>query len=481
VAPGINASSLAWSWHHPDGKYHAVIVGGPRLDDKGNIYLTLDQGVRKFSPDGQVLWYWEIPVMKELFFWGTSLMGGALYGFADSTPKDSKLGGTAYAISLDTGSLLWERKLKSSCWSNAFVDAHKGIVLIGSGRAEYHANAIASILALNASDGSTLWEFTAEYATWTLAPNFPGDNTFLFMDVGGGVSRVGLDDGKLIWYKPGEGDDRMTHANGGSNLGPGGDILYTCSVVNKFESEMEGYQGRQRGLLRAYQVSDGMKLWELDVQIGCVGFPTISPDGSYGVVPLGFNPRMAPQAEWTDQVPRWVQKVIYKMSEILGLTAKSVPWSIQEWLIKSGYLEPSFPYAYSTPMKTNLLAFNPKTGRMMWELRPPPYEPLASLGDVEGYFVRLDKGNVSGAHATRDKCQSLPWSVPVLDATGTVYVGHINGQIYAVKDSNNDGLINPGGEVSSFDTSGSFLHSGPALAPGMMAIASCDTMFVFKS
>merc|ERR1719188_1189517 len=50
------ADSVIWGWHHPNGIYNTMPVGGPVIDHDQNIYLGSDDAIRKFSPSGDLLW-----------------------------------------------------------------------------------------------------------------------------------------------------------------------------------------------------------------------------------------------------------------------------------------------------------------------------------------------------------------------------------------------------------------------------------------
>jgi outer membrane protein assembly factor BamB len=50
------AENVSWGWHHPNGIYNTIPVGAPLIDNDMNIYLASDDGIRKFSADGDLLW-----------------------------------------------------------------------------------------------------------------------------------------------------------------------------------------------------------------------------------------------------------------------------------------------------------------------------------------------------------------------------------------------------------------------------------------
>lgn len=111
-------------------------------------------------------------------------------------------------------------------------------------------------------------------------------------------------------------------------------------------------------------------------------------------------------------------------------------------------------------------ALDAKTGEQLWEYQPPVWNSEVVAGD----FQRI---------LSKTICLPNPYGSPSVDARGTVYVGHLNGNIYAIRDDNGDGKIEEA-EVSSFDTGAGFSHGGSVLAPGTLAIPSCDGLYVFR-
>lgn len=49
-------ANISWGWHHPNGLYETIPIGGPMIDDEMNIYLATDDAIRKFSANGELLW-----------------------------------------------------------------------------------------------------------------------------------------------------------------------------------------------------------------------------------------------------------------------------------------------------------------------------------------------------------------------------------------------------------------------------------------
>jgi len=125
------------------------------------------------------------------------------------------------------------------------------------------------------------------------------------------------------------------------------------------------------------------------------------------------------------------------------------------------------------PTQHDVYAFDAETGEQRWFWKGPKNPNPWCKGDFEGLFVRKTL-NIRGM------CMPNPWSAPTIDAAGRVFTGDQDGKIYALKDANSDGFIEPE-EVSSYNCESAFSSPGSAHAPGMMAIASCDSLYVFKS
>merc|ERR1712048_1137860 len=110
-----------------------------------------------------------------------------------------------------------------------------------------------------------------------------------------------------------------------------------------------------------------------------------------------------------------------------------------------------------------------QSGQPKWHYNDiPGWTYYASRGDEENFLKRLS----NGMFAMRPACGSASWSAPTIGGDGPVY---------AIQDKNDDGIIDNQTEVSTFDLGASSLHPGPSLAPGMLAHASCDGVFVFRT
>ena len=118
--------------------------------------------------------------------------------------------------------------------------------------------------------------------------------------------------------------------------------------------------------------------------------------------------------------------------------------------------------------------YDAETGGLQWIFHGPSQKGLLQAGDAEGILGRISRG-------VRSMCLPNGWSAPTIDSQGTVFVGNEEGNFYALRDLDGDGVTFGDGEVAYYDTKASFSgSSSPAIAPGILAIASCDTLFVFK-
>lgn len=76
-------------------------------------------------------------------------------------------------------------------------------------------------------------------------------------------------------------------------------------------------------------------------------------------------------------------------------------------------------------------------------------------------------------------CLPDAWSTGVVDANHTLYIGHMSGSIFAIRDADGDGRISKeAGEVSRYFGRRCYRGS-PGVAAGMLVATPCDGMHVF--
>ena len=148
------------------GRFATVLAGGPVIDNAGNFYVVSAEGVHKVSPEGVQLWFHQTPAKINN---QVSLSGDTALG--------SRAGdGTAFALDINTGSLVWQTKLAEDAGGDSgYPAAHDGIFVVGA-EAGNHPNSQGGnvhVFGLNVTTGTQLWQFDPEAPVWNLAPLFP--------------------------------------------------------------------------------------------------------------------------------------------------------------------------------------------------------------------------------------------------------------------------------------------------------------------
>jgi len=427
--PANLKGSLAWSWHHPDGQYHTTIVGGPLLDHEKNIYLSAEDGVRKFTQHGHLVWHYK---PNSSIATCPSLMDGALFG--------NTADGHAFALDMASGEVLWSRRVaKNIGGDTAYVEAHQGVVVAGFiGGSDGAGNKV--VMGLDAANGDALWEYHPAIPVWNFMALFPGDDTTVFMDFAGGVHKLGLHNGTQLWHVPPKRTN--TFSDGGMIIGPHG-ISYTCS--NFKGSGQEG----QPGVLRAFRVSDGHMLFERVLPHPCNSWPAIYNDGKTVVVPAGAFVGMP----MSMIVPPKDALKVHDAALALGDKARQ---------------------AFGMPnLHGTIMAFDAHSGQPQWQYEVPKYGRVDAAGDEEGVADRFFLKH-------RTICLPAQWGSPTAGSDGTVFVPRANGDLYAVRNAGHGNTVDSRIKVSSMNLGSGFLHPATSFAPGLMAIANCDSLFVFK-
>lgn len=129
-------------------------------------------------------------------------------------------------------------------------------------------------------------------------------------------------------------------------------------------------------------------------------------------------------------------------------------------------------YRFMEGTPSIMQAFNAKTGELKWTYELDFMKRKVVRGDEEGDGPRM-------ATPWRGRCVPVAYSSPTVDGNGVIHIGHMSGKFFAIKDWNDDGVIQPD-EVSEFDAEAAFLHSGPAFAPGVFAVTTCDSLWVWR-
>merc|ERR1712176_1362488 len=118
-----------------------------------------------------------------------------------------------------------------------------------------------------------------------------------------------------------------------------------------------------------------------------------------------------------------------------------------------------------TPRVGTLVALEADTGSVRWQWSPPTWWRPCCASDEEMVAKRMQQ-----QPATDPLCLPDSWAQATIASDGTVYVGFLNGNLYAVRDSNGDGYIDTETEVAAYDTKAAFQGS-VAFAPDMLVAA----------
>jgi len=411
-----------------------------------------------------------------------AIMDGRLYNCLTT--------GELFALSMATGELLWEvmASAKGIGEDTAFVTATRGIVLLDvdppqpagplSGRQNNR------IVAFDASDGSELWDFQPDVGVWNFLPHFPDDGTAVFQTWNGGAYRLNLSDGVPIWN---QGLNRNVDGwtDGGPALGPNG-LFYTTSSAATMEKSAFSEAGS--GGLASYRVSDGELVWNRSgLEQGIYTYPVVGrlAEGAplsvvTGVGSLAYFPLQI-QFFIFGALPGamvgFVIGMLWALCKCRGLSPQA---TVCAFLLRPllaaaicaligsvvvlPFLKGAYPYSVQ--------AFDAETGEPQWRVELPTWRWYSAAGDEEGLATRRKNGH-------RLICLPPASSYLTLDAQGAIYFGHLDGRLYRIKDWNGDGRIDAGTEVCAFEAGSGFLTGGPSIAPGVLAVASCDTLYVF--
>lgn len=435
----LSREALLWTWRHPASKHTHNIVGGPLIDDRRHLYVTFADGVRKLSPNGDMLWHYRPPDFTTSS--PGSLMGSSLYGQSNS--------GYFFAVDLETGMELWKNKLMANVGSESnHVEAYDGVV-VGCGD-NVAGLGPTRVVGLNASDGALLWDYQPLSMLWNFMPVFADDGTFLFADSEGRPYRLRLHTGEVVWLSGAPWRDfGASFTNGGLVLGPNG-IAYTCSNAPNGMGQVGS-----RGVLRTFRLSDGTTPWSRQLPLPCGTWPAVGRlpgrPGLSVVVPTGPVPGSPSLYGYLDRRPLFWLRYLWSLTMWLG------DWKRLLW-----WFDPLH--------RGQVLGFDAETGSPQGKYEVPPLAGHGAKGNLEGFWARVEQGN--GRHE-----ETPSWSSPVLAGDGTVYAGFASGRFYAL--GGWEGAAGPSA-VSSFDVGAAFLPPGPAFAPGLMGIASFQELFVFR-
>mmetsp|Transcript_24036 Transcript_24036/g.43535 ORF Transcript_24036/g.43535 Transcript_24036/m.43535 type:complete len:481 (+) Transcript_24036:92-1534(+) len=350
---------------------------------------------------------------------GSSAELGNALSLLDGKAFTSSTDGRAYAISMETGNQIWSTKVgNASDMSNGFVSAHAGRVVLSTDASEYSRG---KQLRVAANSNVKCLDASTGAILWQFLPEAPVRSFLANFPDDGSVVFQDIE-GKV--YRLSLADGTVMWKNGGIE-GSWTDgaaqlgnngIIYAVSNFGQPDAAPD-----MPGLAAAYNVTDGSLIWN----------------------------------RTTSLPPSNVPAVGYLQHASMSLV---VPLGVQG--------------AKGNP--TSIVAYDGLTGAERWTFHGPVQTKDFQAGDFEGGAGR----NATGVHPLT---LSAAWSAPAIDAMGTVFVGSQQGKLFSLRDLDGDGDIIGPNEVSAFPTDASFVgSSGPAFAPGLMAIASIDQLFVFR-
>jgi len=454
------SSSLAWKFFPPEGKFSSASNGALLLDDVGNVYAGFSSGIFKFTPEGKLLWryqvaYNDIPALMDGLLYTTSTQG-----FVD-------------AVSMETGRLVWRSapvctwpakmnsKAHYSCNCAGIggdigaVAAHKGTIVVKTHVPE--GGGACKVAGLNATDGAFLWDFATDHLVWNFYPmlnEFDDGDTFVFQDSTGGVYRLGLADGREVWKVTNHEGWYESWTDGGLQIGPN-KVVY---AVKTLKGHNQG-----PGVVRAYRIEDGKFLWESP--------PMGEPPNAWPIIarmregdPLtviqafgmagGFNPI----AIVGSYIPQWLWQ-----SPLSGLAFVFLRSLMQFQMWIGDYSTTVFGHPELRP---GVWGFDAETGKLLWKYNDMPVWKRA-------YF----KSEQERLLTTGGMCIPNPCGNPTMDADGRVYIGMLDGIFYHFeRDPKGTGVKT----VSTYDTEAAFSNGGTTIAPGFVGVVNCDTLYVFK-
>jgi len=421
------SAHLAWKW---EPKINLTsFIWGCLIDRDRNVIIATQQGIYKYTPDGEPLWSRPDVVMGQM----PVLMGDAIY-------TQAMMLAVMCAIDLHTGKTIWVSK---PAWTTGMegdmVEGHNGVLVAGvgwGGELNFKIGTPAlRAIGVNASTGKQMWSYTPACGLWNIMALFPDEDSTIFMDRCGGLYRVNLFTGKEIWSVP---NAKGGTTDGGSMLGPDGSV-YSCSN----EDDAKAPAGR----LRKHKVVDGSLIWEAVLANECNNFPSVSPDGATVVLADGAN-TLDPVMKWVhDESPEVIEKA----------------WGLQQALLKN---KTQRQYYGRRDLSASILGYDARTGAMKWKHDVEPWYGMAFVLDDERAYL-FDKGLHPFGH-----CGPPHWGGATIDQDGKVYIGRSDGELY---------IFDPSSDTETrFHTGDGALMGGVAFAPGLMVVPTCSWLYVFK-
>jgi len=339
-------------------------------------------------------------------------------------------------VDMSSGATRWRKKVAVGMGGDSWsLTGRAGVVLVATrsealSKRPFQLSGNDEIVAVDGDSGEVLWQWQVPRGKRVL--NWLGSfadapPSVLFSDGSGRPYRIRLCDGTVLWEGPafsGEPGEVPDFSTGGMVVGHNGLAYVTSNVKrDKFNTT---------GRLSAYNVTSGQLVWRQEQAMPANAAPTVGRLAGAGsplsvVVALGQNPDLP-----------------HPFREAWG-----------SWLDGS-------PIAWYSDLRS----FDAATGEMKsWRFTPPPHLKPQAEGDEYPDHI----------------CLPDAWSNGAIDARGTYFVGHMSGNIFALRDINGDGVLSTdqdSGEVTQH-YGGRCYQGSPGIAPDLLVAAPCDGMHVF--
>eukprot|EP00440_Ansanella_granifera_P065748 gb/GFBE01071305.1/.p1 GENE.gb/GFBE01071305.1/~~gb/GFBE01071305.1/.p1 ORF type:complete len:512 (+),score=94.08 gb/GFBE01071305.1/:1-1536(+) len=429
-------ASLAWKWSH--AKNLSTSIWGTLIDKDKNIIIVSSTGLYKYTADGESLWNRTDLMGSQM----PVIMGQQLFTM-------QMMSAIMHAIDLDSGEDVWVKKVgPGTGMEGDMVEANNGVIVAAVemfGLPDPIGTPARRAIGVNASTGDELWSYTPDCGIWNIMALFPDDDTVNFMDMCGGVYRLGLFNGSELWKHTGS---LFSMTDGGATLGPDGS-MYTCSN-GPFTVAGMNELGSNAGRARKYRGSDGALLWEVELPNACMNFPSISPDGETMVLADGANVIFAPTKDLKGQ-----NKSQTEIDEF---------YAFQQSLLAN---RSQLAYYGKDDLMASISGFDTHTGELKWQHDVEPWYGMAFALDEERAYNWVS-GKSDSPH-----CGPPHWSSATIDQSGKVYISRSTGETY---------IYDPVTDAQTmFHHGDGVMMAGISFAPGLMVVPTCSFVYVFHT
>jgi len=288
------------------------------------------------------------------------------------------------------------------------------------------------VRALSAADGTPIWSFRTKSPLWNFVPQFSNDgDAVMFNDYEGAVYSLDVQTGALKW-----------RAEGAMGTHTESSCVYSSELNQVFQLGMHWYEGE----------------W-------CNPY-----------VPKGIQPACGTQIDW----PGWVRSLNASSGRMQWQTDLPQPPASAA----VGYLNAP---RYHTRLVVSM-GFNCHYGATsaLWTISPESGHPRVKMDGptMWGTMCAGDKeaGDIRRAMSGRAYCEPGAWSTPVIDGNGDIFIGNQVGQLQRL---GADSPTATGSKqfklLSTLSTEVAFQDQAIAIAPNIMAVATCTSLIVFQT